>query len=137
MAIVGQPKSNSEYIQSSGRVGRRFPGLVVSLLRSTFPRDQSHYENFRAFHQEVYSHVDLTSTTPFSQRALDRGMGTALAIMLRMRFDSLAQTYDLRNLGQSADLRASAIALVEAFKSTVEGREEHIHVRSPQTRSPL
>ena len=50
MAIVGQPKSNSEYIQSSGRVGRRF-GLVVSLLRSTFPRDQSHYENFRAFHQ--------------------------------------------------------------------------------------
>ena len=131
MAIVGQPKSNSEYIQSSGRVGRRFPGLVVSLLRSTFPRDQSHYENFKAFHQEVYSHVDLTSTTPFSQRALDRGMGTALAIMLRMRFDSLAQTYDLRNLGQSADLRASAIALVEAFKSTVEGREEHIHVRSP------
>ena len=35
MVIVGQPKSNSEYIQSSGRVGRRHPGVVISLLRST------------------------------------------------------------------------------------------------------
>ena len=34
MAIVGQPRSNSEYIQSSGRVGRKLdkPGLVVSIL---------------------------------------------------------------------------------------------------------
>ena len=35
MGIVGQPKSNSEYIQSSGRVGRKHPGLVISYLKAT------------------------------------------------------------------------------------------------------
>ena len=37
MMILGQPRSNSEYIQSSGRVGRgsESAGLVISVLRGT------------------------------------------------------------------------------------------------------
>ena len=67
MMIVGQPRSNSEYIQASGRVGRgrKNPGLVLSLLRGSFPRDQSHYEMFKSFHQEFYRHVDVTSIAFF------------------------------------------------------------------------
>ena len=90
MVINGQPKSNSEYIQSSGRVGRKHPGLVVSLCRSTYPRDQSHYEHHRAFHQEFYRHVDMTSTTPFSLRSLDRALNTILMVLIRMGIHSLS-----------------------------------------------
>ena len=97
MVIVGQPKSNSEYIQSSGRVGRRHLVLSSRCL-STYPRDQSHFENYRAFHQEVYGHVDLTSTTPFSQRALDRGMASSIAIMLRLKEPTLSQNIWLNHL---------------------------------------
>ena len=90
MVINGQPKSNSEYIQSSGRVGRKHPGLVVSLCRSTYPRDQSHYEHHRAFHQEFYRHVDMTSTTPFSLRSLDRALNTVLMVLIRMGVQTLS-----------------------------------------------
>ena len=85
MAIIGQPRSNSEYIQSSGRVGRgKGPYLVLSLLRDRFPRDLSHFELFKSFHQELFRHVDRTSITPFALRAIDRGAPTILMLLLRM-----------------------------------------------------
>ena len=131
MAIVGQPKSNSEYIQSSGRVGRRKPGLVISLLRSNYPRDMSHFENFRVFHQEIYRSVDRTSTTPFSQRSLDRGSVTALAILLRMGIKELCGRHDLNNLLQSQQIRRKAEVLRDKFTDLISERENHASVSTP------
>ena len=85
MLINGQPKSNSEYIQASGRVGRKkeWPGLVVSILRASKPRDLSHYEMHRHFHQEMYRYVDVTTTTPFSPRAFDHALPSILMLLCR------------------------------------------------------
>src|ERR1017187_6189687 len=44
MVIMGQPQATSEYIQASSRVGRQFPGLVLTLFNSARSRDRSHYE---------------------------------------------------------------------------------------------
>jgi len=123
MAIVGQPRSNSEYIQSSGRVGRDTPGLVVSLLRSTFPRDQSHYENFREFHQEIYRNVDRTSTTPFSEGALERGMTTAIAVLFRMYSESLSTRDGINALSKSDNLRIDCQDLITRFQTQISDRE--------------
>ena len=131
MVITGQPKSNSEYIQSSGRVGRRYPGLVVSLLRGTYPRDLSHFENFREFHQEVYRHVDVTSTTPFSQRALDRGMATAICIMFRMCFESLSSERGLSGLFVSQAQQDSCLMILSEFTRKIEQRESNANVDTP------
>lgn len=87
MMINGQPKTVSEYIQASSRVGRdrrRPPGVVLALFSPSKPRDRSHYEYFRAFHKGYYRHVEPTSVTPFSLPAQDRGLHGAFLALVRM-----------------------------------------------------
>lgn len=75
MAVVGQPKSTSQYIQVTGRVGRRWrerPGLVVTIYTASKSREQIlHFEKFRSYHERLYAQVEPTSVTPFSPPALD------------------------------------------------------------------
>jgi hypothetical protein len=82
MVVNGQPKMTSEYIQATSRIGRQYPGLVVTLYNWTRPRDRSHYERFMPYHASVYSQVEPTSVTPYSNRARDRGLhGVFITIM--------------------------------------------------------
>jgi hypothetical protein len=85
MVVLGQPKSSAEYIQATSRVGRddRRPGLVVTLLNIHKPRDRSHYERFRHYHETFYRSVEAASVTPFSARALDRGFAGTLVGLAR------------------------------------------------------
>jgi hypothetical protein len=85
MVVYGQPKAHAEYIQATSRVGRTndWPGLVVTLLNVHKPRDRSHYERFRHYHETFYRSVEVSSVTPFSARALDRGMAGALVSLAR------------------------------------------------------
>ena len=85
MLVYGQPKTHSEYIQATSRVGRddRRPGLVVTLYNVHKPRDRSHYERFRHYHETFYRSVEVSSVTPFAARALDRGFAGALVALAR------------------------------------------------------
>ncbi len=85
MVVLGQPKTHAEYIQATSRVGRREdrPGLVVTLLNIHKPRDRSHYERFRHYHETFYRSVEVASVTPFSARALDRGFAGVLVSLSR------------------------------------------------------
>lgn len=85
MVMLGQPKTAAEYIQATSRVGRdvKRPGLVVSLLNVHRPRDRSHYENFGFWHRCFYRSVEAGSVTPFSARALDRGLAAVVVALAR------------------------------------------------------
>ncbi|WP_437202052.1 DISARM system helicase DrmA [Planctomicrobium sp. SH664] len=85
MVVFGQPKTSAEYIQATSRVGRDHerPGLVVTIFNIHRPRDRSHYERFCAFHESFYRSVEATSVTPFSPRALDRGLAGTLVALAR------------------------------------------------------
>lgn len=85
MAVAGQPKNTAQYIQATGRVGRSKgkPGLVVMLYGPSKPRDRSHFERFRAYHERLYAQVEPTSVTPFSPPALKRFLHSALVAYVR------------------------------------------------------
>jgi hypothetical protein len=84
MVVNGQPKNTAEYIQATSRVGRSFPGLVCTVLTWSRPRDLSHYETFEHYHSTFYKHVEAQSVTPFSPRALDRGLTGTMISWLRL-----------------------------------------------------
>jgi len=90
MAVVGQPKTTSQYIQVTGRVGRKSdrPGLVVTIYAASKPRDRSHFEKFRSYHERLYAQVEPTSVTPFSRPALDRAVHAVIASYVRQFGDS-------------------------------------------------
>jgi hypothetical protein len=91
MVVFGQPKTSAEYIQSTSRVGRdeARPGLVITILNIHKPRDRSHYERFCYYHQTFYRSVEATSVTPFSPRALDRGLAGTLVALARQGLSSM------------------------------------------------
>ena len=90
MAVMGQPKLNSEYIQATSRIGRRHPGLVFTIYNPYRPRDLSHYENFTGYHLQLYRYVEGTTATPFSARARDRFIHAIIIAVLRMKYPKMA-----------------------------------------------
>jgi hypothetical protein len=85
MICSGQPKTTSEYIQATSRIGRRHPGLVVTAYNWARPRDLSHYETFEHYHSTFYQHVEAISVTPFSEGATFRGLAALLTSLLRLQ----------------------------------------------------
>ena len=112
MTVVGQPKTAAEYIQATSRVGRdpKRPGLVVTLLNMHKPRDRSHYERFKHFHETFYRAVEVASVTPFASRALDRGLAGALVGLSRQ---ALAPLTPPSGASQIKECRAEVEELIK------------------------
>lgn len=136
MLMNGQPKLTSEYIQATSRVGRgEVPGLVVSLFSATKPRDRSHYEDFRAYHESIYRHVEPTSVTPYALPARERTLHAALVSIVRhatsFRANESAKTIDFEDTelqGRIADfldaMRASDPTEAGEVQELLEDRLE-------------
>ncbi len=110
MTVVSQPKSTSEYIQATSRVGRKYPGLILTLYDGARPRDRSHYERFTAYHQAFYRYVEPTSVTPFSGPARDRGLHAVLVSLVRHLLDDLSAD------NQAGDFRSDHQGLQQIVK---------------------
>ena len=115
MVVNGQPKGTAEYIQATSRVGRAFPGLVAAVLTWARPRDLSHYETFEHYHATFYQHVEAQSVTPFSPRAMDRGLTGAMLAVMRNRFEPFAP-----NPGAGALTSPSLPAMMSTIDSVTE-----------------
>ncbi len=130
MLVNGHPKSTSEYIQATSRVGRgATPGLVVTMFRSGKPRDRSVFESFTPYHRAFYRFVEPGSVTPWSLQARRRALRAAFVILMRhggglsgndhaARFDPDSVSVDkaLRILGDHvavADKREAAVVQTE------------------------
>ena len=114
MAVFGQPKTTAEYIQATSRVGRQAdkPGLVVTMMNIHKPRDRSHYERFEAYHATFYRSVEAASVTPFSPRALDRGIAEVSVALGRQGHKEMTK---YENALKAKDERAKLADVVDIF----------------------
>lgn len=127
MAIVGQPKTTSQYIQVSSRVGRdpEKPGLVAVLYGPSKPRDRSHFERFRSYHQRLYAQVEPTSVTPFSAPAVERSLHGVIVAAVRQLgiLNAESQSPDPFPLGEGSSLLDLVKEIVEERVSLVAPEE--------------
>lgn len=49
MTVMGMPKQTSEFIQTTARVGRRYPAVVFTLINPMRERDVSHFRYFQKY----------------------------------------------------------------------------------------
>lgn len=133
MTVVGQPKTTAQYIQVSGRVGRRTwerPGLVVTVYAASKARDRSHFEKFRSYHERLYAQVEPTSVTPFSRPVLERALHAVMVAYAR-------QTGDMRTAATPAPfpgvmlsrLRAMLLARVQDVDTNERRTVEEVFAR--------
>ena len=114
MVVNAQPKSLSEYIQATSRVGRgAVPGLVVTMYNSMRARDRSHYETFETWHQSLYRDVEATSVTPFASRAQDKALHAVIVALVR---------HLVPGMERSPVLTARRREEVEAVAAAIAGR---------------
>ena len=124
MLVSGQPKTTAEYIQATSRVGRDAarPGLVVTLLNVHKPRDRSHYERFSAWHDSFYRGVEATSVTPFSPRAMDRGLPAVAVALARLGIPELTPMPAARNVeNHGVETAALARAVGDRARNHADG----------------
>ena len=125
MLVSGQPKTTAEYIQATSRVGRdpSPAGAGGDLLNVHRPRDRSHYERFTAYHETFYRGVEATSVTPFSSRALDRGLAAVTVALARLGIDDLTPTLAARDVAEHVD---ETNALAEAVGARAQGHADSV-----------
>ena len=117
MTVYNQPKSNAEYIQATSRVGRRYPGAVITLYNNMRSRDKSHYEQFCYYHRSFYRYVEATSVTPFSCRAIEKALHCVFVAMIRLTIPELSGNNSARyfRIGRP-DVEALHMSIVDRIR---------------------
>jgi hypothetical protein len=134
MTVVGQPKTTAQYIQATGRIGRSWwerPGLVTTLFSPSKPRDRSHFEQFRSYHERLYAQVEPTSVTPFAPPVLDRALHAVMVAYVRQLAEANAGPWPVPDdlLERAHELLKARVSEVDAdelerFEATFERRIE-------------
>lgn len=131
MVCTGQPKTTAEYIQATSRVGRQHPGLVVTMYNWVSPRDISHYERFKSYHAALYRYVEPISVTPFSSRALDRGLHGMFGATQRLVQTQASEEFDADQFEPTAPWAKVSIEEIADRAARLTSLESQaVHVRS-------
>ena len=150
MEVMNQPKTSSSYIQSTGRVGRTEPGLIINWLRAGRVRDLNHYENFVGYHRALHRFVEPVTASPFSSKAMKLCLGPIVVAILRNArsvldadinpgwVDSERGAYNMSRSHDAPDIRAVGKALekiasselVAEFRRMSQGEFKRIFAQS-------
>ena len=133
MQVTGQPKTSSEFIQATSRVGRGDnKGLVIVNYIATNPRDRSHYEQFSGYISALNRFVEPTSVTPAAEPALKRSIPTCIVMLAKQVLDlsqwSQADQFNYTNNNLAKELFGKfEERLIKADPSEEKNIKNYIH----------
>ncbi|RMH46275.1 MAG: hypothetical protein D6694_03720 [Gammaproteobacteria bacterium] len=83
LCFFGMPRQTAEYIQTSSRVGRDHPGVVLVCFNPARERDQSHYHFFLKYHEYLDRLVEPAPVNRWSKFSVQRTIpGLFMAALL-------------------------------------------------------
>lgn len=129
LCFFGMPRQTAEYIQTSSRVGRNHPGVVLVCFNPARERDQSHYHFFTKYHEYLDRLVEPVPINRWSKFSIERTIpGLFMAVLLNdynLRVggggrESLYFSRKVRQLIEDRQLRPDDIAayLKDAYRTS-------------------
>lgn len=144
MVVTGQPKTNAQYIQVTGRVGRDWsnrPGIVLVVYSPNRARDRSVFESFRTNHERMYAAVEPASVTPFSLPSLRRTLHASMVAFARQTLPKsdveTPERVNLDDLNHFREIVKERIAIVDPGAESHFEKEFARRVREWKTRQPM
>ncbi|MFW6015162.1 MAG: helicase-related protein [bacterium] len=91
MFFFGMPGNTAEYIQAYSRAGRKYPGIIIDIIRPTRERDQSYLKNFVKFHEYKEILVEPVPINRWSYKAIYKTFAGILSAFLMNYYDNTLQ----------------------------------------------
>jgi hypothetical protein len=94
MVFFGMPRRTAEYIQSSSRVGRKYPGIIVDVFHPIRERDRSHYHYFDKYHEYQDWLVEPVPVNRWAKFSVKRTLpGLFMSLILQRYYDQIYTEY--------------------------------------------
>ena len=87
MYFFGMPNNTAEYLQAYSRVGRKYPGIVIVVMRVPREKDRSYLKNFVSFHEFKDILIEPVPINRWASKAIDRSFPGVLSGILINYFD--------------------------------------------------
>lgn len=132
MVMLGLPLTTAEFIQTTARVGRKYPGLVYVLHKIGRERDAQTFRHFEQYVRQGDRFVDAIPITRRSRRVLDltiAGVVAARTLMIRepasrQRLSTPAKLREyVRDSGMTPASESAAVSTVLGL----DGTEDSVH----------
>jgi len=99
MVFNGMPKHNSEYIQAYSRVGRKYTGIVIDIIRSTREKDMSYLKNFHNFHKLKDILVENVPINTWAMNSIHNTFpGILSGLLINYYIDEFSNIYMMQEL---------------------------------------
>ena len=124
MLVGGQPKTTAQYIQATGRVGRKNGALVATYLRGSRPRDLDHYERFLSYHLQIHRYVEPVTVRPYSMAVLERAAGPLSVAWLRNSRVATSQPWHMKNSAGLWNISTTRPSEFDTFIEIIKSRNQ-------------
>lgn len=97
MMFFGMPNNTAEYIQAYSRVGRKYPGIVIDIIRPTRAKDMSYLKFFVKFHEFKDILLEPVPINRWASKAIDSTLAGIMSAILINNYD-LKYQYEYGNI---------------------------------------